>query len=413
MVVAFSRDRRCCCFVVVVLRILAVVPRTAFSEVVRDSHPLLMSFQRNLKNGQLAGKPRLSQNGMSLGWVLSFVTLKRRSETMFRCCCICLSVLLSGALVLHAAADDGNSKPPTFTDVSAAGPDYQIQGEYTGDFELNGEETKIGFQVIALGDENFRGIVMLGGLSGDGWDGFTKIEAEGTWNEDHDVVTLEAAEGRAEIKDGKVTIMSNDGDELGTLERVERKSPTLGKMPPEGAIVLFNGTTSEKFHGGQMTDDKLLKGGCTSTQSFADFTLHLEFRTPFMPTARSQQRGNSGVYLQNRYEVQILDSFGLEGLNNECGGIYSLHDPNENMCFPPLVWQTYDIDFAAAKFNDDGTKTDNAKITVRHNGVVVHENFELKSETPGGQAEGSAPGPFMLQNHGNPVVFRNVWVVEK
>ncbi len=330
---------------------------------------------------------------------------------MYRCCYVSLAVVLCSVIVSHAVADDSDSKPPTYTDVSEAGPDYPVQGEYVGVFELNGEETEIGFQVIALGDENFRGIAMLGGLSGDGWDGFTKIEAEGT--RDGDVVTLEAAEGSAVIKDGKVTIMSGDGDELGTLERVERKSPTLGMKPPEGAVVLFNGTNSENFDGGKMTEEKLLMGGCKSKQSFNDFTLHIEFRSPFMPTARSQGRGNSGVYLQNRYEVQILDSFGLEGLHNECGGIYSLHDPTENMCFPPLVWQTFDIDFSGAKFDDEGNKTGNATITVRHNGVVVHENFELKNETPGGQAEGSKGGPFLLQDHGNPVVFRNIWVVEK
>lgn len=330
---------------------------------------------------------------------------------MFRFSCLCLAMVLSGTLVTHAVSDDTDSKPQAYTDVSQAGPDYQVQGEYVGNFELNGEDTKIGFQVIALGDENFHGVAMLGGLPGDGWDSFTKIEADGT--RDGDVVTLEAAEGSAVIKDGTVTIMSGDGDELGTLQRVERKSPTLGMAPPEGAVVLFDGTTSENFTGGHMSDDDLLKAGCKSKQSFKDFTLHIEFRTPFMPTARSQGRGNSGVYLQTRYEVQILDSFGLEGLNNECGGIYSLHDPSENMCFPPLVWQTYDIDFTGAKFDDDGNKTNNATVTVRHNGVVVHENLELKKETPGGQKEGPKGGPLMLQNHGNPVVFRNIWVVEK
>jgi len=331
---------------------------------------------------------------------------------MFRCCCVCLTLLFSGAILSPAVADDG-SKPVTYTDVSEAGPDYQIQGEYEGEFEVNGDATKVGFQVIALGEENFRGIAMLGGLPGDGWDGFTKLEAEGTRNEDG-LVVLEAAEGTAEVKDGKIIVKSLDGQELGTLERVERKSPTLGMKPPEGAVVLFDGTTSENFEGGKMTEEEFLMAGCKSKQSFdGDFTLHIEFRTPFMPTARSQQRGNSGVYLQERYEVQMLDSFGLEGLHNECGGIYSLHDPNENMCFPPLTWQTYDIDFTAAKFDDAGMKTDNAKITVRHNGVVVHDNFELKSETPGGKPEGPGGGAFLLQDHGNPVVYRNIWVEKK
>lgn len=330
---------------------------------------------------------------------------------MSRSCCFCLSLVLCLGVLAPVMAEDGDTKPTTFTDVSEAGPDYPVQGEYLGTFEINGEETKVGFQVIALGEDEFLGVAMMGGLPGEGWDGFTKLEAEGT--RDGDKVVLEAAEGSATVEDGKITVKSADGEELGTLERVERKSPTLGMKPPEGAVVLFDGTTSENFEGGKMTEEEFLQSGCISKQSFDDFTLHIEFRTPFMPAARSQQRGNSGVYLQERYEVQILDSFGLEGLHNECGGIYSLHDPNENMCFPPLVWQTYDIDFTAAKFDDEGNKTANATITVKHNGVPVHENFELKNETPGGQPESATEGRILLQDHGNPVVYRNIWVLEK
>jgi hypothetical protein len=151
-----------------------------------------------------------------------------------------------------------------------------------------------------------------------------------------------------------------------------------------------------------------------SKQSFGDAHLHVEFRTPFMPSARGQGRGNSGVYLQDRYECQVLDSFGLKGENNEAGGIYSVSKPLLNMCFPPLSWQTYDIDFESARFDENGTKTKNAVMTVRLNGVLVQDHVEVPRATAAaGRKEGPEPGPIQLQNHGNPVFFRNIWIVEK
>jgi len=320
--------------------------------------------------------------------------------------------ILCGAMFAARAEDE--EKPKAFTDPKAAGADYAVQGEYLGEFDLgDGNATKFGLQVVALGDGKYKGVAYFGGLPGEGWDGFGKLEADAQEEEDG-VVKPTANEGYAIIKDGVVTVKSIDEQELGTLKKYERKVEALGAEPPEGAIVLFDGSNADAWEGGKTTDDGLLMAGATSKQTFGDHTLHLEFRTPYMPTAKGQARGNSGVYLQNRYEVQILDSFGLEGLNNECGGVYSKKDgePEMNMCLPPLVWQCYDIDFTAPKFDADGNKTANAKVTVRHNGEVIHENFEVDSETPGGDKEGPEKGPVFLQFHGNPVVFRNIWVVE-
>jgi hypothetical protein len=203
-------------------------------------------------------------------------------------------------------------------------------------------------------------------------------------------------------------------ESFGELKKVERKSKTLGAKPPKDAVVLFDGSNTDEWENAKLVDGKLL--GATNTASkkkFGDHSLHIEFRTPFMPEARGQGRGNSGVYVQGRYECQVLDSFGLEGEDNECGGIYSIAKPALNMCYPPLAWQTYDIDFTAARYDESGKKTKNARVTIKHNGVTIHDNLELTHGTPGRDPEGPGPGAIFLQDHGNPVVFRNIWVVEK
>jgi hypothetical protein len=158
----------------------------------------------------------------------------------------------------------------------------------------------------------------------------------------------------------------------------------------------------------------LLQAGTTSKKVFTNFTLHIEFLLPFKPLGRGQDRGNSGVYLQDRYECQVLDSFGLKGENNECGGFYQQAAPLVNMCYPPLTWQTYDIDFTSPTWDESGKKLKNAVTTVKHNGVVIHDHLELKKETPGGgMKEVPKGGGIQLQGHGNPVFYRNIWIVPK
>jgi 3-keto-disaccharide hydrolase len=291
-------------------------------------------------------------------------------------------------------------------------PDFKIQGEYAGEVKPpeGGDAIKIGVQVIALGGGKFRSVGYLGGLPGDGWEGGNRIEVEGGWK--NGVIAFEADEARGEIHDGALRVMAN-GQTLAELKKVDRKSSTLGAKPPAGAIVLFDGTSADNFTPGKMTDDGLLMAGATSKRKFGDCQLHLEFQLPFMPQAQGQARGNSGVYLQGRYEVQMLDSFGLAGENNECGGLYEIKKPDVNMCFPPLAWQTYDIDYTAARY-EDGKKVKNAKITVQHNGQTIHRDVELPRATRAAPvAEGTEPGPLYLQDHGNPVRYRNIWVVEK
>jgi hypothetical protein len=155
-------------------------------------------------------------------------------------------------------------------------------------------------------------------------------------------------------------------------------------------------------------------GSIATKRKFKDFKLHIEFCTPFMPEARGQGRGNSGVYLQNRYEIQVLDSYGLEPKDNECGGIYQVGAPLVNMCYPPGQWQTYDITFRAPRFDGSGNKQKDAVVTVVHNGVTIHDQRPIPHPT-GGALDGnvSEPGGVYLQDHGNLVRFRNIWLVEQ
>lgn len=157
-----------------------------------------------------------------------------------------------------------------------------------------------------------------------------------------------------------------------------------------------------------------VRGGSIQTrQKFYDKKVHVEFRTPFMPDSEGQRRGNSGVFLQNRYEVQVLDSYGLEADDGDCGGIYRTAAPLVNMCAPPLQWQTFEIEFRAARYDTDWNKIEDARMTVYHNGVLVQDNVPVPDRTTGAQTTAmSEPDSLMLQDHTGPVWFRNVWLVE-
>lgn len=213
------------------------------------------------------------------------------------------------------------------------------------------------------------------------------------------------------------------------------RPPTLGAPPPDGSRVLFDGTGLDQWRaagtgrsaGWRITPDGALEvvsrnedkergGDIRTLAEFGDAQVHLEFRLPSQPDRRGQARANSGVFLQGLYEVQILDSFGLDGLWNECGALYKLWPPKVNACLPPGEWQTYDIDFRAARFRPDGTVSEPPRITVRHNGVFIHRDEELTSATNvGGGNQPSPPpparGPLVLQDHGQPVQFRNIWIL--
>ncbi len=155
------------------------------------------------------------------------------------------------------------------------------------------------------------------------------------------------------------------------------------------------------------------KSSILTKQNFKDFQLHVEFKVPYMPEAHGQERGNSGIGLLNKYEIQVLDSYGFkEPGAGDCGAVYSQSGPLVNACKPPLSWQTYDITFHAARFDADGkTVTQKARVTVFQNGLCVQNNQEINGGTGIAGKGDVAEGPIYLQFHNNTVQFRNVWIV--
>ena len=330
----------------------------------------------------------------------------------------------------------GNSFGQLWTDPkdSKLPADFKFQGEYAG--------KGMGAQVIALGKGRFHAVVYPGGLPGAGWDGENKILLDGSL--DGDKAAFAAAEGpknyiardaakfsatrtfppkghkpyKGMISKGVFSLTSDKGASS-SLQRTIRKSPSLGAKPPENAIVLFDGSkeSMKNWQGGRFDEKTGLLNtdgrDIRTSQKFLNYIMHVEFMLPFKPDARGQGRGNSGFYQVDLYEMQILDSFGLMGLNNECGGIYQKADSKVNMCLPPLQWQAYDVDFNSAVMKD-GKKVRNAVLTARLNGVTIHEKLEINGKTGGsrGEPEGT-PGVIKLQGHGNPLQFRNIWLLPK
>jgi hypothetical protein len=281
----------------------------------------------------------------------------------------------------------------------------------------------VAVQAIALGDRNYRFVVKT---SFDMRESFVSVD--GRLDGDR-LIVAQPTGWTVRLDNGTITGLTSESEaQTFALRRVVRLSPNLSARPPEGAIVLFDGTSLGGWErrdvnqratpvGWKIIDSVMEvapgSGDIVTKRKFTDFQLHLEFRTPFMPEARDQARGNSGVYLQGRYEVQVLDSYGLKGEDNECGGIYKVGSPRVNMCAPPGQWQSYDVAFRAPRFDKDGKKQKDALVTVVHNGITIHENLQVPVPT-GGAVDNDLqlPGGILLQDHGNLVQYRNIWLVE-
>jgi hypothetical protein len=294
--------------------------------------------------------------------------------------------------------------------VPAAPPEAEVQGLYEGTLK----DVKFEARVIAMGKDAFK--ICLRQDLGGGKVG--KVELDG--KAEGDAVTFKTKGGDVEwtASYGAGALKGTAGGVEFSAKRVERKSPTLGKQPPQGAVVILDGKDFSQISKGGKSDDwnasaedgsiQVPKGGMNSKPQFdGSFDCHVEFLCPFQPPARGQGRGNSGCYLPNGDEVQVLDSFGMDTYKGGgCGGIYGFKDPDVFDVFslaslPPLQWQTYDIEYRVEKA--DGKPVGKPKLTVYHNGIKIHDGVELP--------KAAKKGGFHWQDHGNPVRYRNIWVL--
>ncbi len=328
--------------------------------------------------------------------------MRLRSTSMVMLCfASCLAGLPSSETVAQ------RQERLAYTDPENTDEDFPLQGEYYGPTNY---QRMFGVQVVAEGNGKFSARLYEGGLPGLYWYGGTSEKLTG--QRDGDLLKLVGDRYIVMVKYPYASVYHRGGSWVGNLEKVTRASSTLGLQPPYGSTVLFDYRmpSDEHLQNAKITQDGYLAGGAITKMNVRDFRLHVEFRTPYMPDSGGQQRGNSGVYIQRRYEVQILDSFGLDPLINGAAALYRQRPAEINMSFAPLVWQTYDIFFRAARWDDNGNKLENARITVEHNGYPVQTDYDITAKTGAGQKEGPEDRPILFQDHRDPVVFRTIWI---
>lgn len=290
-----------------------------------------------------------------------------------------------------------------------APPEAEVQGLYEGSVK----DVKFEARVIAMGKDAYK--IYLREDLGGGKVG--KVELDG--KVEGDAVAFKNKGGDVEwtATYGPGTIKGTAGGTPFEGKKVERKPPSLGKKPPQGALVLLDGKNFDEVTKSKAEEDwnpapdgsiQVPKGGMYSKQKFdCNYDMHVEFMCPLMPAARGQGRGNSGCFQANGDEIQVLDSFGMETYKGGgCGGLYNYKDPDVFDVFtlaslPPLEWQTYDIEYRVEK--QDGKLVGKPKVTVLHNGIKIHDNAAMKFD--------AKKGSLQFQDHGNPVRFRNIWMV--
>jgi hypothetical protein len=361
-----------------------------------------------------------------------------------------LAVVLAGETPAQSLDKKEEAAAKKLFDAQAIGVEAKLQGEYVG---KNGEK-RLGIQVVARGDKSFHALVLEGGLPGDGWDGgrYGLLES-GPLSKGRVEFSSPSDNGASAVLDDNGLTLKR-GNQTILLKRVERKSETLGKEPPAGAIVLFGGAKPsvdafeerkdiEGLTAPMMFEGSMMAGAVTK-RKFRDYALHVEFLTGWEPQNIPWRRADSGIYMLSRYEVAIGDSFGfdfdLSGATSPnrpklmdeknktskfppakgksdprvCGSVFTYPSKVPNSCLPPLVWQTLDIDFKAPRFDDKGKKKSKAVISVRLNGHQTVDKLEVNGPTPHGfKGPETSDGPIWFEAFGRRVLYRNIWVVEQ
>lgn len=342
---------------------------------------------------------------------------------------------LAASLAAAAAfAQSGQYLPGNIANTPAALLAHQIQGEYFG-VASNGDT--LGAWVVANANNSYTvsilpgGLVKIPGQPGGNWGGVLRYTGTATWNSGTNAFAVNTASGYATTSitgAGYERVLNGTTNTGATfaLNRIHRRSPTLGLKPKPAwgdAVSWFDSAAAAANPSAELgkwvqsnTTPQLNGGylyrGVRTTATHGAGYLHLEVMSPFRPSATGQDRGNSGVYLHSKYEAQVLDSFGKALANNEMGAIYGVKPAIINATLPPMNFQTYDIYFTPRTSGANGSATGAAVMTVYLNGVLVQDSTPVPVTTEAGFSGSQLnPGSLFLQDHGNNVVFNNIWFV--